>query len=81
MSIISEDDARALLKESRSPAYNAEQWDCGPIEGGLVFGWRRDAGKPTMGTYPWIVTNEGKVAVHRLNETYEETINRANRTT
>lgn len=77
---ISEELACDILRTAKSPAGDSNSYYDARLEAGWRFGWREDAGQPTMGARAWIVTDNRQAASVPINKTAQQVIDELNAT-
>ncbi|WP_085369875.1 hypothetical protein [Leifsonia sp. NCR5] len=71
---ISEEQARAALRDSGSDAAAGANYAATRRENGWSFAWRRELGEPPVGSPRWIVADNGAVRRLRLRERADDVI-------
>jgi hypothetical protein len=71
---ISEADARTVLRSVRSEASNPGTFEARRRDHGWMFVWRREGGRPPVGTRSWVVADNGRARAVDLGSRADETI-------
>jgi hypothetical protein len=71
---LSEEAARTALAEAGSPAADPATYQAQRRERGWAFGWRPEAGTPSIGTIAWVVADNGAARGCRMSESVDDVI-------
>ncbi|HWB37773.1 MAG TPA: hypothetical protein VHA75_17295 [Rugosimonospora sp.] len=71
---LSEQDARAALRLAGADASNPALYDAQRRDGGWFFGWRRQNGRPRIGTRSWVVADNGRARPLAFQERADDAI-------
>lgn len=75
---ISEQEAREVLAAARSAAADSRKYLARRLDGGWLFGWNPDVGRPPMNTRSWVVSDRREARWLKPKEYAEEALRALN---
>ena len=73
---ISEVEARRILLAFHSPGFDPDRYEALPRRGGWLFRWGRALSEMPIGTYAWVVSNNGRASMVGISESVDEALTR-----
>ncbi len=74
--MITEEEARKILAEAKSPAASASQYEAERLELGWSFYWSGHLNDMPVGAGNWVVTDSGKADIVGLGEKPDQALAR-----
>lgn len=73
---ISEVEARRVLLAFHSRGFDSDRYEALPRRGGWLFRWGRALSEMPIGTYSWVVANNGRASMVGISESVDEALTR-----